>query len=518
MADVEPPPAALGRLRHAVGAAAIITDPERLHLLAQDVHSLGPEPLAIFRPADTAMLSRGLAAAHHERLAIVPRGGGMSYTRGYVADAPAALIVDMSGMDRILAVDETDMVATVEAGCTWAALYRELHPRGLRTPRWGTLSGLKATVGGGMSQNGMFWGGARGSIAPSALSMRVVLADGTVIDTGGPVLRPYGPDLTGLFAADSGAFGIKAEVTLPLEREAGALAFGSFAFDTPEAIFGALSEIGRQGLASEAFGFDPYLQSLRMRRASLAADAKALVGVMKAQGGFWQAVKEGARVVAAGRSFLDDAEFSLHVTCEGRSQAAADADMAATEAIVSRASGRAVENSIPKVLRANPFSELNSMLGPEGQRWVPVHGLVSHSKALPTLERIIGLFEANADAMERLGVGAGYMFVAVGTTAFLIEPCFYFPDEIAALHRATVEASHLAKLPGFPRNDEARALVDALRAGCIAIFQEVGGVHFQIGRTYPLKDSHDPAAWKLLQALKQAVDPDRRMNPGALGL
>jgi FAD/FMN-containing dehydrogenase len=518
MADVEAPPAALHRLRRSVGPEAIVTEPDSLHLLAQDVHSVGPEPLAIFRPVDTAMLSRGLAAAHDEGLAIVPRGGGMSYTRGYVADAPGALIVDMGAMNRILCVDATDMVVTVEAGCTWASLYRALHPRGLRVPRWGTLSGLKATVGGGMSQNGMFWGGAKGSIAPCALSMKVVLADGTIVDTGSPVLRPYGPDLTGLFAADAGAFGIKAEVTLPLEREAGALAFGSFAFDTPEAIFAALSEIAREGLASEAFGFDPFLQSLRMRRASLAADAKALVEVMKAQGGFWRAVKEGARVVAAGRSFLDDAEFSLHVTCEGRSQAAADTDMAATESIVSRAGGRAVENSIPKVLRANPFSELNSMLGPEGQRWVPVHGLVSHSRALPMLEAITGLFDANDAAMERLGVGAGYMFAAVGTTAFLIEPCFYFPDEIAALHRATVEPSHLAKLPGFARNDEARALVDALRAGCIDLFGEASGIHFQVGRTYPLKDSHDPAAWKLLEALKQAADPDRRMNPGALGL
>jgi FAD/FMN-containing dehydrogenase len=170
MADVEAPPAALHRLRRSVGPEAIVTEPDSLHLLAQDVHSVGPEPLAIFRPVDTAMLSRGLAAAHDEGLAIVPRGGGMSYTRGYVADAPGALIVDMGAMNRILCVDATDMVVTVEAGCTWASLYRALHPRGLRVPRWGTLSGLKATVGGGMSQNGMFWGGAKGSIAPCALS------------------------------------------------------------------------------------------------------------------------------------------------------------------------------------------------------------------------------------------------------------------------------------------------------------------------------------------------------------
>ena len=37
-------------------------------------------------------------------------------------------------------------------------LYEALHPKGLRTPLWGTLSGLYASIGGGMSQNGLFWG------------------------------------------------------------------------------------------------------------------------------------------------------------------------------------------------------------------------------------------------------------------------------------------------------------------------------------------------------------------------
>lgn len=45
-----------------------------------------------------------------------------------------------------------------------------------------------------------------------------------------------------------------------------------------------------------------------------------------------------------------------------------------------------------------------------------------------------------------------------------------------------------------------------------------GGIHFQIGRTYPLKTRSDPAAWAALEALKAQVDPQHRMNPGALGL
>jgi FAD/FMN-containing dehydrogenase len=240
--------------------------------------------------------------------------------------------------------------------------------------------------------------------------------------------------------------------------------------------------------------------------------------MMKAQGGFWRGLKEGAKVVAAGRSFLDDAAFSIHCIAEGRSQAAADADLAAIYAIVVRNGGREVENTIPKVLRANPFPPVNSMLGPNGERWVPVHGVVAHARALPTINAITALYEDHAEAMERLGVGAGYMFLTVGRTGFLIEPVFYWPDARDALHEASVEPAHLAKLARHEANPEARALVERLRASVIDILGAMGAIHFQIGRAYPLKDRSDPAAWALLKAVKAAADPGRRVNPGVLGL
>lgn len=507
----------LDLLRDAAGNA-IVTDATELHFIRQDVFSDGPEPLALFRPLDIETLSRGIAAATAAGVAVIPRGGGMSYTSGYVADAEGALIVDMSAMDRIIEIDDADMRVTVEAGCTWAQLYEALHPRGLRTPLWGTLSGAKASVGGGMSQNGLFWGARGGSIASHALSFDVVLADGTIVTTGSETLRPFGPDLTGLFAADCGAFGIKARITMPLTREAKAFAYGSFTFEAPEQFTAATSEIARGGLASECFGFDPFLQAQRMKRDSLGADAKALVGMMKAQGGFWKGLKEGAKVVSAGRSFLDEACFSIHCIAEGRSQTSADADMAAIRAIVRDKGGREVENTIPKILRANPFPPVNSMLGPAGERWVPVHGIVRHSRALATIEAIIALFEAHRQAMEQLSVGAGYMFVTTGTTGFLIEPVFYWPDAQGTIHKRSVDPAHLAKLTDFPANPQARDLVERLRTGIIDIFGRMEAVHFQIGRAYPLKQRSDPGGWRIIASLKATVDPDHRMNPGVLGL
>ena len=506
------------RLEDRFPAGALIIDAVECAFYAEDVFTAGPAPFGVFRPANIDELSAGLKVAADEGLSIVPRGGGMSYTSGYVAPEAGALIVDTGRMCRILDIDTTDMTVTVEAGVRWSALYDALKPLGLQTPLWGTLSGIKASVGGGMSQNGLFWGAARGTIAATALSFDVVLADGSVVRTGNGFLRPYGPDVTGLFASDAGAFGVKAHITLPLMRSAEAFAYGSFAFDAPAHYCGAMSEIGRSGLASESFGFDPFLQAQRMKRDSIGADAKQLVGMMTSQGGFWKGLKEGAKVVAAGRSFLDDAKFSIHLIAEGLTQSEADERMRRIDAIVADAGGRKVENTIPKVLRANPFPTVNSMVGPDGERWVPVHGIVRHSKALGVIEAITALYERHAGDMERLGVGAGYMFLTVATTGFLIEPVFYWPDALGEIHRRSVEPGHWAKLKRFPADAEARALVETLRKAVIGIMQDAGGMHFQIGRTYPLRDATDPRAWRMLEAVKRAVDPEGRMNPGALGL
>jgi glycolate oxidase len=110
------------------------------------------------------------------------------------------------------------------------------------------------------------------------------------------------------------------------------------------------------------------------------------------------------------------------------------------------------------------------------------------------------------------------MFLLVGSTGFLIEPCFYWPDEQWAIHEHFIEAPHFAKLKGFPANPEARTLVEKLRMDVVAVFGRMGGIHFQLGRTYPIKDRSDPRGWAILEAIKANVDPDGLMNPGALGL
>jgi FAD/FMN-containing dehydrogenase len=509
---------ALDALINAVGADAIITDDAELNMFSHDVYSRGAPLLAVFRPTDKEMLAHGVKAATDQGIAIIPRGGGMSYTGGYLAPKAGALLIDTSAMDNILDINEEDMTVTVEVGCTWDKLYHTLKPMGLRTLAWGTLSGIHATVGGGMSQNGIFWGASGGTVVDSAISFEIVLANGEILSTGSQFFRPFGPDITGLFAADAGALGVKAVARLKLVREGTAFAYGSYSFPDSASYFAAMSEVARQGLASESFGFDPYLQAQRMKRESLAKDAKSLVNMMKAQGSVFKALKEGVKVVAAGRSFLDDVPFSLHCICEGRHQSAVDADIALITAIAEKAGGKAIENSIPKILRANPFPPVNSMVGPDGERWVPVHGFLPHSRLTEGWNRIQALFADHQEQMDALGVGCGAMLAAVNRSTCLIEPVFFWPDELEDVHKRSIEASHLAKLKGFPANEASRALVGELRRGVMAIFEDLGATHLQIGRTYNLEQGSDPKAYALLREIKQQLDPKGLMNPGALGL
>jgi len=499
--------------------AIVLTDAETLDFYAHDIYERGADLLAVVRPGNKDELAAAVAAATSQNLAVVPRGGGMSYTGGYTSGQPDAVLFDLAAMNRIMEINETDMTVTVEAGCTWADLYQALQPKGLRTPFWGTLSGLKASVGGGMSQNCIFWGSGRhGTAAQSCIAMEVVLADGTILNTGANFTRPYGPDLTGIFLADTGALGIKATITLRLIPEAEAHGYASFSFESHEQTLGALGEIERSGVATECFGFDPSLNAIRMKRDSLTSDARALGKMMKKQGSVWGAIKEGAKVVAAGRDFMDEAKFSLHVLTEARLQVAADDDLKRAREIALAHGATETENTIPKIIRANPFGPLNSMLGPEGQRWAPVHGLLPHSKAIACYDAINALFAEHKEEMDALGIFTGTLVSAVGGSGAIIEPCLYWPDANNPLHRDTVEDAHLAKLPKLADNPAARAFTQRMKQALVDLFLEQGAAHFQIGRTYRYRASLDPAADALLVDLKKSLDPRGLMNPGALGL
>lgn len=516
-----------GRLAAIVGEGHIHRDAPHRDLFSQDIYIAAAAPAAlVVAPATTDELSAVVSAAHAAGFSCAPRGGGMSYTKGYIPSSPRSVMLDLSRMDKVLDIRADDMVVTVQAGCTWKTLYETLAPLGLRTPFWGALSGLVSTIGGGLSQGNAFFGaGHHGTTGESVVALSLVLADGRVLRTGArgadgnsPFYRFYGPDVTGLFAGDCGAFAIKAEVTLRLIRAPKHEGYVSFSFKTSPDMFAAMTEMTRAGIACELCGFDPRLTRIRLKRASLASDLGALKNVVGKQGSFLKGMKEAAKVALAGRSFIDDGDFALHIVCEGRSAAGVTDDVAEAKRIAARFNGVEVENTIPKVMRAQPFVALNSMVGPNGERWVPIHCLAPLSRAHAIFTAIEAEFDGMRAELDEHGIENAFLFSSLSTNALVIEPTFYWPDAMMPIHDAYVEKSHMAKLPAYPANPAAAAVVEKARQRLLALFKREGLGHLQVGRTYPYLESRDAASVDLLQGIKQVLDPERRVNPGVLGL
>lgn len=507
-----------------IGSERVILDEDERAFYSQDVYEKRDPVLAVIRPPSVEALQSAVKAINRAGNAIVTRGGGMSYTNAYLPQETNSVCVDMRDLNRIVEINEVDRYVTVECGCSWQALHSALAERGLRTPYWGPLSGIRATVGGALSQGSIFLGSSRyGSAADSLLCLDIVTASGELLSTGSaaahnakPFFRNFGPDLTGLFTSDAGMFGLKARATLKLISAPENIGFASFAFHEPEALLDAMGAIGARGLASECFAFDPFLQSARMKRESLAKDVKTLGDVIKAGDGLMGGLKDGLKLVAAGRKILEGAPFSMHVSAEGADQHEVDRRLSQIRELVGD-TGNEIENSVPKVLRANPFVPVNSMLGPTGERWVPVHGIVPNSHARTIQSAVAAFFEGHQEKLDQHGIDVGYLMTAIAHSGFLIEPVFYWQDAQAPFHQRVVEADHLAKLNNYPEDLAARKVVDDLKHGLADLFHEHGAAHFQLGKFYHYRNGRNPEALLLMQAIKQALDPQNRLNPGALG-
>ena len=511
------PHAALERIR-SQWRTGVVTDPAELEYFATDVYASGEPLLAVLRPDSAERLAAAVGELTAAGVAVVPRGGGMSYTSGYLATRPHSVLVDTTALDRVVEINVEDAYVVVEAGVTWKALHEALAARGVRTPYFGPMSGSHATVGGALSQGSIFHGTARyGSSAEAVLGLQVVTANGDILTTGSaaakdtsPFFRWYGPDLTGVFLGDCGHLGIKTRAVLRLRPRHAHIDHLSWQFPDAAGLFEAMGRIARAGLASETAAFDPALSGIRMRRAGLASDVRTLGNVIR-KGGLIQ----GLKVAAKGRDFLDPEQFSLHMTLEGDSTAEVAARVEAARRALAGLGGE-VGNSVARVMAANPFAAWNSMLGPQGERWAPVHALVPHSRAMALFEALQALFEEEAATMQRHGIFIGTLMSTVGAQATVIEPCVYWPDSHNAFHVRTVDPDHRERIGCPGDNPEARAEADRLKHRIARTMRAHGAANLQIGKFYGYREGRDPAALAMLDAVKRQLDPRGLMNPGVL--
>lgn len=520
-----PAPSVLADLAAIVGERHVLTSQADRDFYAMDVYSQRELPLAVVQPGSVEELQRVVRTATAAGVAVVTRGGGASYTDGYLPATPNSITLDTSRLNRIVEINATDMVVTVEPGVTWEELWRALKAQGLRTSFWGPFSGLKATVGGSMSQNSASLGsGTYGISADAVLTFEVVLANGELIRTGSRAaangsgfFRWYGPDLTGLFTGDAGALGVKVRISLKLIKDPPFSGAASFGFDTFEAMAAGMAAAAREGVIADNFGLDPRLQQGQLGKTNAKDAIAAAFAVAKTARNPVEAGLKLVRMAIAGKRFLAGHNYSAHYTVEGVSQAEVNGKLAVLRKAL-EPHGTETANTIPTVIRAMPFIPLYPILGPKGERWVPQHGIMPFSKVLEFHGRLQQLYADNAARMKAAKVDKGTMYMTVNTHGFLYEPVFYWEDDRTHYHQRYLPKEYLDMLPTYPANPEGRALVKELREQIHAIFASVGAIHMQVGKSYPYMTGRDPQAARVLRDIKQAVDPQNLMNPGALRL
>ncbi len=500
--------------------AEVLTGADDRAFYAQDVAAVGEVPLAVFRPLSINALAVGVGLATAQGLALFPRGGGMSYTSAYLPDRARALVVDTAALDRIVTINTEDLFVTVETGCTWATLDAALAPHGLRTPFWGPFSGWNATIGGSMSQGTATFGTARvGTSGDNVLAFDIVAADGRIIRTGvggqpghTPFMRQYGPDLTGIFANDAGALGIKARITLPLELRPGTVGGLSFLFEDFAALAVAMKAVARAGLASEAFAMDPAVtRQFSGGSASFTQDFAMLRAIGRAQGSWLDGLIRMAKVAGAGRAFLGREGYQLHLVAEADDRPMLRRKLLRMRALCVAGSVE-LPATVPDMVRAVPFAPL-SVLSPSGGRMLPLHGIVPWSGAIALDAGMTALRARHAEACAAVQLTIGTSFFGVARSGLLYEPVLYWPDARLLSHeRRTTSA-----LPRHTSNPAAQVLVARISAEMIELFHTAGAAHLQIGRVYPWARGRDAGAMAVFAAIKAEMDPHFLINPGALG-
>lgn len=515
------------RLQQIVGNDHVLLDEKSRAFFSTDL-SWRPREIAevVIQPGSIDELSAAVTAASEAGMAIVPRGGGMSYTSGYTPSQAGSMLIDMRRMSKIHEINKDDMYVIVEAGCTWKELHEALAPHGVSTPYWGPLSGAYATVGGALSQNSLFHGsGVGGTAAETVVGLKVVLADGSVVTTGSwahkhskPFWRHFGPDFTGLFTADTGAMGVKAMASLRLVTAPKHTGYLSFRFDRLEQMLAAQVRIARLGIASECYGFDPYYNGGFEKQGITFEEGLSKVGEIARKGGL-KGVMNAAKVALGGKRILRNVPYSLHMTLDGLTErvAAEHTDIAAE--ICVEEGGSEMANSIPVVFRGAPFGGVRTiLLGSDGEIWIPVHGYFPLSRAIEAARRTEEFLAERRPLMDQWGIKTSYLTCFSGPE-FVIEPSFYWHDELGEFRLSLIEPEFADQWKSIPANEERRKVALGLRDELRDLFDSLGGLHLQIGKYYPYEDMMNNAGLaSLARGIKQVVDPEGRMNPGALGI
>ncbi len=300
------PRALLDELASIVGEPYLRVDDDARLVYGADALKRGHPPDAVVLPAGTSEVARIVRACSDHNVPFVPRGAGTGYTGGAVP-IRGGVVISLERMNRILEIDEENLLAVVEPNVITGDLQAAVEKVGLFYPP-DPASLHISSIGGNVAECA---GGPRafkyGTTKQYVLGLEAVLPTGEVVETGGKVVKNVvGYDLTHLLVGSEGTLAIVTKVILRLLPRPPAQATLRATFMSVEAAVAAVGEVVRRRVVPAAIelvdgdSLEAVARHLQVR--SLAPEGTAALLLIEVDGTPEAVNEEAIRVEAACRA------------------------------------------------------------------------------------------------------------------------------------------------------------------------------------------------------------------------
>ena len=245
----------VARLIHALGEDSVIFSEEEVKAYECDaLTAYRCPPLAAVLPRTTEEVAAAVKICAEENVPIVPRGAGTSLAGGSLPTADCVLL-GVARMNEVLEVDYDNRFIRVQTGITNLSVTGAVQGDGFfYAPD--PSSQLACAISGNIAMNS---GGAHclkyGVTTNNLMGVKLVTAEGEIVEIGGSHLDPAGYDLLGVICGSEGMLGMVTEATLRILAAPEGARPVLMGFDSAETAGACVADIIRSGVIPVAIEF-----------------------------------------------------------------------------------------------------------------------------------------------------------------------------------------------------------------------------------------------------------------------